>query len=373
MLTWKKNFQTQTPPAEESPSLVAVRAEEALSHPIRCITDERAPLSGGGPHDYYSNGDYWWPNPQTKDGLPYIQRDGETNPGNFDVHRHILRQMRSDVCSLALGYRLDKEERYAQRAVKLLTAFFLDPETRMNPSLTYAQAIPGICPGRGIGIIDTLHLAELPFAIETLQDSPAMDSSTYQGLKDWFAQYLGWMLTSRNGIEEASATNNHSVCFFVQAAAFALFTDNLPVVEMCRHRFQTHLMAQMDSNGGFPRELARTKPYNYSIFVLDNMVTLCQILSSPEDDLWEFRNEKGLSIQDGINFLLPYLQDKSAWPYAKDVMHFDAFPVRSSFLLFAGCRLGREELLRLYRSLPDPFSPDEVSRNNAIQYPQLLL
>ena len=371
MITWQKKYRLQ---AETEPSAeIAAKAEEALTHPLRHITDVRAPLSEGGVHDYYSNGDYWWPDPAKPDGLPYIRRDGETNPENFDAHRHILRQMRSDVCALALGYRQTRREEYARRAVRILREFFLEPDTRMNPSLTYAQAIPGICPGRGIGIIDTVHIAELPFAIEALKDSPAMEEGVYRGLRDWFAQYLGWMLTSQNGIEEAVTDNNHAVCFFVQASAFALFTDNLPIVEMCRSRFKTHLMAQMAADGGFPRELARTKPYNYSIFVLDNMVTLCQLLSSPDDDLWEFRNEKGLSIQNGIDFLLPYLKDKSAWPYPKDVMYFEDFPVRSSFMLFAGCRFGREELLELYRTLPNPFAPDEVSRNNAIQHPLLLL
>ena len=371
MLTWEKTYQIQ--PEQGAPGPVTQNAEQALSHPIRHITDAAAPLSEGGPHDYYSNGDYWWPDPEKPDGLPYIRRDGETNPGNFDTHRHIMRQMRSDVCALAAGYRQDKKEEYAQRAVRILKEFFLSPETRMNPSLTYAQAIPGICAGRGIGIIDTLHLAELPFAIEALKGSPAMTGEIYQGLRDWFAQYLGWMLTSQNGIEEASTDNNHAVCFFVQAAALALFTENLPIVEMCRSRYKTHLLAQMAPNGGFPRELERTKPYNYSIFVLDNMISLCQLLSSPEDDLWTYQNEKGLSIKDGIDFLLPYLKDKNSWPYPKDVMHFEDFPVRSSFMLFAGCRFGQRELLELYRTLSSPLAPDEVSRNNAIQFPLLLI
>lgn len=371
MLTWEKKYQLQ--PKKDTPRQTIAKAEEALAHPIQHITDVQSPLSEGGPHDYYSNGDYWWPDPEKPDGLPYIRRDGETNPGNFDTHRHILRQMRSDVCALAAGYRQNQKEEYAQQAVKILKEFFILPVTRMNPSLTYAQAIPGICPGRGIGIIDTLHIAELPFAIEALKDSPAMESSIYQGLKDWFAQYLGWMLTSQNGIEEASADNNHSVCFFVQAAAFALFTDNLPIVEMCRNRYKTYLLAQMAPDGSFPRELGRTKPYSYSIFVLDNMIALCQMLSSPEDDLWIYQNEKGLSIKNGIDFLLPYLKDKGSWPYPKDVMYFDDFPVSSSFMLFAGCRFGQKDLLELYQALPSPLVPDEVNRNNAIQSPQLLL
>ena len=371
MLTWEKQYQIQ--PEIELTSQIAAQAEEALSHPIRHITDIRADLSEGGPHDYYSNADYFWPDPQKPDGRPYVNRDGETNPENFDEHRHILRQMRADVCSLALGYRQNQREEYARRAVQILQEFFLQPETRMNPSLTYSQAIPGTVPGRCYGIIDTLHLAEVPFAIEALKDSPAMERDTYQGLQEWFSQYLGWLLTSHNGIEEATTTNNHSICFFVQAAAFAIFTGNLPIVEMCRSRFKSHLLALMAADGSFPRELNRTKPYSYSIFALDNLITLCQLLSTPEDDLWTYRSGNGVTVYDGIRFLLPYLKDKSTWPYPRDVMYFDDFPVRASFMLFAGCKYGEKDLLELYWTLPEPFAPDEVSRNSGIQYPWLLV
>lgn len=371
MLTLEKSYQIQPPSAPNAQT--AFEAERALAHPIRHITDICAPLSEGGPHDFYSNADYFWPDPSKPDGLPYMNRDGETNPGNFDEHRHIMRQMRRDVCALAQGYQQDKKDAYAQRAVQILQEFFLLPETRMNPRLTYAQAIPGRCPGRNFGIIDTIHIAELPFAIEALKDSPAMEKNVYQGLKDWFTQYLGWLLTSKNGIEEAVTTNNHAICYFVQVAAFALFTDNLPIIEMCRNRYKTHLLPQMAPKGSFPRELGRTKPYNYSIFALDNIATLCQMLSSPEDDLWIYQTEKGVTIKNGIDFLLPYLQNKSLWPYPKDIMHFEDFPVKSSFMLFAGYRFGMDSLLELYDTLPSPLVSDEASRNNAIQYPKLLL
>ena len=154
---------------------------------------------------------------------------------------------------------------------------------------------------------------------------------------------------------------------------YVIFTDNLPIVEMCRNRFKAHLLPQMAPDGSFPRELSRTKPYNYSIFALDNMATLCQMLSSPEDDLWFYQTEKGVTMKKGVDFLLPYLQDKGTWPYPPDVMHFEDFPVKSSFMLFAGYRFGMESLLELYSALPGPLVSDEASRNNAIQFPQLML
>jgi hypothetical protein len=53
------------------------------------ITAYPAARSAGGRHDYFSEGDYWWPDPNNPEG-PYIQRDGLTNPDNFVLHRHAL-------------------------------------------------------------------------------------------------------------------------------------------------------------------------------------------------------------------------------------------------------------------------------------------
>lgn len=356
---------------DEARSQIIKNAEDALSVPVPHITDAAAPHCPGTIHDYYSNGDYWWPNPDTADGLPYIRRDGETNPDNFNEHRLILRRMRTNSAMLAAAYRLTKEERFAAQAVRILKEFFLDEDTLMNPHLSYAQAIPGICDGRGIGIIDTLHLIDVPFAIEALKPSVHMTPEIYEGLKNWFARYLGWMLTDPNGVAEMNEKNNHSVCFFVQAAVFSLFTDNPKIADFCRDNYKHFLLPQMAADGSFPLELARTKPYNYSIFVLDNMVTLCYLLSTGEDNLWDYALPNGSGIRNALDFLTPYLLDKASWPYQRDVMHFDAFPARASFMVFAGCALGRQELLRLFQSLPMESDDEEARRNIAVRVPYL--
>ena len=373
VITCRQNYRITPAVVPVEKERLLRQAKEAMERPIPHITDTVAPLSEGTIHDFYSNGDYWWPNPDTLDGLPYVQRDGETNPENFVAHRLAMRQMRTDVVALSIAYALTGEEEYAGFAVRMLHEFFLDRRTCMNPNLEYSQAIPGVCRGRGIGIIDTLHLVEVPYAIERLKDSKAMTEEIYNGLKAWFSDYLDWMLTSENGIQEMNKDNNHGVCFFVQAAAFALFTDSTLVVDFCRKRFKETLLQQMALDGSFPKELARTKPYNYSIFVMDNMVSLCQMLSTCTDDLWNYVDPEGRSISKGLDFLTPYLLEKSKWPFQKDVMYFDDFPARSSFMVFAGCALGRRELLDLYRKLPYPFTPEEVSRNNAIQEPVFML
>ena len=201
-------------------------ADAALRTEPVGITKFPAKLSESGPNDFYSNGDYWWPDPSKPDGLPYIQRDGESNPDNFSQHRLAVRELRDAVAALGAACKITGEGRYAAKAVELLRVFFLDPQTRMNPHLKYAQAIPGVSPGRGIGIIDALHLIEVPRAVEAMAKSPAFPPETLTALRQWFRDFGDWMTTSKNGQDEAKTTNNHAVAFYLQLAVYAQFSGD---------------------------------------------------------------------------------------------------------------------------------------------------
>ncbi len=350
------------------------KADESLKMAPVHITDHIATMSEGNKHEYYSNGDYWWPDPAKPDGLPYIRRDGESNPDNFNFHRKCIRQMRTAVANLAAGYKISGREDYAAHAVKLLKEFFLDEKTYMAPHLKYAQAIPGRSSGRGIGIIDTLHLVEIPFAVKALLGSPSMSVEILNGLKTWFGEYLNWMNTHPYGIEERDYKNNHAICWHVQALAFAGFVGERDIISECIQRYKEVLLKkQMRVDGGFEDELKRTKPYSYSIFVLDNAVSLVHIAGLLGEDLWSYETEDGRSIKLGLDFLLPYIEDKSSWFLPDDVEHFDAWPARASFMVFAGLYYQDERYLKLYRSLPPESFDEEIRRNLAIRQPILLL
>ncbi len=347
-------------------------ASDALKIEPPTITKFRAQLSEGGPNDFYSNGDYWWPDPAKPNGLPYMQRDGESNPDNFSQHRLAIRDLRDAVAALAAAYRVTGDDRYVTKAVVLLRVFFLDPSTRMNPHLKYAQAIPGKSPGRGIGIIDALHLAEVPPAIAAMQNSPAFPTEVLAGLKKWFAELSDWMITSKNGQEEAAAKNNHAVAFWLQIASFSRFTGDEAKLDECRRQFkEVFVPKQMAADGSFPAELKRTKPYGYSIFQLDNMATLCQVLSSDQDDLWTFQLADGRGIRQAMAYLYPFLLDKSKWPLKPDVQAWAEWPSRQPSLLFAGLALGQQPYLDLWRNLPPDPTNAEVRRNIAITQPLL--
>jgi hypothetical protein len=346
-------------------------ARQYLSERPVTVTASRSPRSAGGPHDFFSEGDYWWPDPQNPTG-PYVQRDGMTNPDNFVEHRRALMRLSVQVPALAAAWKLTKDARYARHAALHLRAWFLDPATLMNPSLQYAQAIRGRTKGRGIGIIDTIHLVEVARAIEVLEASRAFSPKELTGVKKWFADYLQWMTTGANGIDEREAKNNHGTCWVMQVAAFAHLVGDDELLDYCRARFKTVLVpGQMAADGSFPQELRRTKPYGYSLFNLEAMATICRILSTRRDDLWKFELADGRGMRKALEYMAPFIRDKKRWPLRPDVMYDAEWPMRQSSLLFAGLALGRPDYLELWKRLPADSQVEEVVRNFFIRQPAL--
>jgi hypothetical protein len=350
-------------------------ADLALALKPPAITEHVATNSAGGLHDFYSQADYAWPNPTNRTGLPYIEHDGESNPNTFTDHRMAMRRMKDAVAALAAAYALTGDDKYVTKAAGLLRVFFLDARTRMNPNLQYAQAVLGASTGRSYGIIDTLHLAELPVAVRFLEKSTAFPPEVDQGLKKWFADYSEWIISSANGVKEMNSPNNHSIACFVQLASFARFTGDEKLLEMCRQRFKEVLFPnQMANDGSFPRELARTKPYGYSIFQADNLATLCVLLSSTNDDFWDYALPDGRTPRKAVEFIYPYLEDKNRWladGYGKDVTHWDNWPARQPCLILAYARFGDERYFDLWKKLNADPTDMEVRRNMAITQPLL--
>jgi hypothetical protein len=328
------------------------------------ITSAQSPRSAGGRHDYFSEGDYWWPDPKNPDG-PYIQRDGMSNPDNFNTHRQALMRLSVQMPALSAAWLITKQRRYADHAAAHLRAWFVDEETRMNPNLQYAQAIHGRFTGRGIGIIDTIHLVEVMRAANVLEAAAMLPDGDRAGVHHWLGAYLDWITTSKNGIEEREAKNNHGTCWVMQVAEFARFTGDAKRTAYCRDRYKTVLAPnQIAPDGSFPQELRRTKPYGYSLFNLDAMATICQTLSTPSDNLFS-------DMRKAMEFMYPFIADKNKWPYPPDVMHYKDWPVRQPSLLFAGLALGKPEYIALWRTLdPDP-TVEEIIRNVPIRQPVL--
>lgn len=338
-------------------------ADRYLREPPITVTASRSDRSAGGLHDFFSEGDYWWPDPANPEG-PYIQRDGMSNPGNFVEHRRALMRLSVQMPALTAAWKLTGQRRYADHARAHLDAWFVAPSTRMNPNLEYAQAIHGRTTGRGTGIIDTLHLVEVARAAELLKP-PA-------GVRDWFAEYTDWMLTSKNGREEGATKNNHVTCYVLQVAAFSSLTGDRKRLDWARDRYRTVLVPdQMAPDGSFPLEQRRTKPYGYSLFNLDAMATLVEVLSTSEENLWKWEMPDGRGIARAIAYMEPFIRDRKQWKLAPDVMYNDEWPRRQCALLFGGLALNRPEYLRLWARLPGDSDVEEVIRNFFVRQPVL--
>jgi hypothetical protein len=335
------------------------------------LTSFHSERSAGGIHDYFSEADYFWPDPANPGG-PYINRDGQSNPGNFNDHRLALIRLSLQMPALTAAWTITGSKKYADKAADHLRAWFVTPATRMHPNLEFAQAVHGRSTGRNFGIIDTLHLVEVARAISVLHPSGALTPVEHNAVMAWFSEYLVWLTTSERGHQERDTKNNHATTWLVQAAEFARLTGNDAVMRDCRNRLRTVIIPnQIAQDGSFPLELARTKPYSYSLFNLDMVATACEILSIASDDLWTFETADGRSVRRAMDFMVPFIRDKSTWPYKHDVEHFNELPVRQPSLLFGGLALHQPKWIELWRSLEaDPTSP-EIIRNFPIRQPVL--
>ena len=352
---------------------ILAEANWALQQQPITVTTESCSRSKGTIHDFYSEGDYWWPDPANPQG-PYIQRDGMTNPDNFVAHRLAMIRLSKIIGALSSAYVITKSSKYITHALKHLEAWFVSPATKMNPSLLYAQAITGKVTGRGIGIIDTIHLMEVAQGIITIEQAPNIDKAIITKTKDWFTQYLNWLTTHPYGIEEREAKNNHGTCWVMQVASFAKLTQNQSLLAYCRNRYKTVLLPnQMATDGSFPLELRRTKPYGYSLFNLDAMATICQILSDTKDNLWQYKLPEGQNIKKGIDFMYPFVINKNNWTFAQDVMYWNEWPVAHPFLIFGAASFKNNEWLNTWKTLEHYPGTEEVIRNLPIRNPVIWL
>lgn len=292
-------------------------AQKALTAgPFSVVTKDLAPPSGDK-HDYMSQAPYFWPDPNKPGGLPYIRRDGERNPEINKITDHrSLDQMVGAVETLALAYYFRSNEAYATKAVQLLRAFLLDPDTRMNPHLQFAQGIPGVNTGRGIGLIETRGLTRVVDAVGLLAGSKALREADRRGLEDWFGKFLKWMLESKNGRDEAAAKNNHGTYYDLQVASFALFVGEKEFAKDILQTARTkRIAAQIEPDGRQPLELARTKAWSYSVGNLDGLMLLARLGENVGVDLWNYQTVDGRSIRRALDYLVPVALGEQKWTH----------------------------------------------------------
>ncbi len=308
------------------PALTKLRsqADKALLQKPVSVMDKAQTPATGNKHDYMSVGPYWWPDPDKPDGLPYIRRDGEVHSSRGTLDDGPFKTMLSAVVALGRAYAFTGHEPYAAHAATLLRTWFLDPATRMNPNLTCAQAIPGRCTGRGIGIVDWGGVPVMIDAVGMLDGSTAWTAADRLALQKWFGELLTWLTDSDYGKDEQRTSNNHATQYDAQVACYALFTGRedlarLVISEVGRRRIDTQILP----DGSQPQELARTKSWDYSCGNTRNFCHLALLGERVGVDLWAYAGSQGQSIRMAVDYLLPFATGEKVWN-RKQILPFHA-------------------------------------------------
>jgi hypothetical protein len=307
-----------------------------------------------GPNDYVSQAPYWWPDPKNPSG-PYIRRDGEHNPDRFTGHRRQIDEVCSAVLALAMSSFFLNQDACSRRAAEILSVWFLDPKTRMNPNLEHGEMIVGVNTGRGSGIIATQVLLQAAQGIVLMEAAGPFDAAVAKGVRAWCQDYLKWLTTSRHGLSERTTGNNHSTWWTVQVATLAAFTGDTSTEQVAWEHCRGFLIPhEIRPDGHCPREEERTRSLHYSSMNLDAFSLLCRLAQMDGADLWNFRTPQGVGVENAFDYLAPFLARPETWP-DKQITEFT--PGIYYFPGLAALALRSKTLRAIYDRLPRAESP----------------
>lgn len=300
------------------------QADQLLSMKPISVMDKTLTPASGDKHDYMSQAPYFWYDSTKPNGRPYLRRDGQRNPEINRITDHdYLGTLDHAVRVLALAWYLTGREMYAEKAASLIRYWFFDEATRMNPNLEYAQGIPGINNGRGIGIIETRSLTGIADAVGLLGSSQSWKRGDERAIQQWYGKYLHWMMTSKNGKDEHAAKNNHGVWFLVQAIDFSLFTGDAKGAQRLAQEAKAKIDSQVMADGRMPLELERTNALGYSTFNIEAWFDVATLAQQAGVDLWNYRNANGATLRTALEWLKPYALGEKKWTY-QQIGHYNS-------------------------------------------------
>jgi hypothetical protein len=289
------------------------KADDALTLRTPSVMDKATPGPSGDKHDYVSYAPYFWPNPDTQDGLPYVRHDGHRNQAavsNGDANA--LEHMHSAVHTLGLAYWYTRNPAYAQKAAELMRVWYVNPDTRMTPTFQYAQAILGVNDGRGIGLIENRAIVRALDGVALIADSGAWTENDQTALHAWVAAFDHWLTTSQRGLEEKAAKNNHGSWYAVQEAGLYLWLGKTAQARQVFEAAKTRIAQQIQPNGRELLEIVREDGFSYSVFNVQALSTLANMAQRNGVDLWHYQNE-ARGLQQAIDYLMPFANGSEKW------------------------------------------------------------
>ena len=352
----RTSLKSKKSPYVESFNDLISDAQDLLKQKDVSIIDKKRVSVSGDKHDYVSLSRYYWPNPRKSDGLPYIARDGVSNPELKEYDRENLDKMSRRVQTLTLAWFLSRDTTFASAALKQVRIWFIDDSTKMNPNMNYAQMIPGRNNGKGhaFGVLDGYSITEMLGALKLLESYKRFTKADKKSLKKWFTEYVQWLTTSEQGIEESKAKNNHGTTYDTQLLAYTLYIgDRKTAKELIKNFTQRHILTQIELDGTQPAELKRTLAFHYSWYNLSHMLDFYTIAKNNGLDFSKATQIEGHSYFKALDFLAEYIgKDVEQWPYQQ----------------ISGWEHVQEELIRdIYRTytlIPKKKKYHEIYRNN---------
>ncbi len=308
-----------------------IEADLALQRGPYSVTQKTSRPPSGDPQDYYHPAPYYWPNPHTPDGLPYLRRDGERVPGTrlyepeserYDRTR--LQGLFDDTTLLALGWLATDNSAYIAHAAGLIRTWFLDEATRMTPHLLYAQTMSQTAAdtGSAFGLIELKDLYFFLDAVRLVERAGALTEAEMTAFRDWLREYLEWLETSPQGMKERLSRNNHGACYDLQTGAIAAFLGDAERLERIFLTSRERILEQFADDGTQPEEMTRTQTAHYCCFNLQSWVNLATLAEACGHDLWSFEGAKGRGLARAFEWLLPHME-QAAWPHPQ-IDPFDA-------------------------------------------------
>ncbi len=309
-------------------------ADAILEKPTLKVTDIKLPRPSGDMHDFVSMGPYWWPNPDTPDGLPYVSRDGEINPETQSGVDPVALYKNALTLALAALYFPERAAVYAEYFNRQLYDWYINPDTYMKPNVNFGQGIPGECEGRGAGLISFGSSYKLFNAIGIFANLGFVDEATLASVKAWHTEFTDWMLTHEFGLRIDNAMDNHASWRDANLLATAVFTERPALVnKIAKTAYLRRVSAYIKEDGSQPEELRRTLPIPYSFFNLEALTVIANIAERLGcGEYWDVDSKRGKCVLKSAVDLLEY--------YLKNPESFSAGAQKANLSANAG-RLAR--------------------------------
>lgn len=314
-----------------------VEAGLAMQRGLYSVTDKTELPPSGDPHDYYHPAPYWWPNPDTPTGVPYIFKDGQRIPGtrlyepeSDKYDRTRLQRLFDDTTVLALAWKANGDPNFASKAAKLIKCWFIDDSTKMNPNLNFAQhkALSMFKWSVSFGAIEMKDVYFFLDAVRLVARSGALSRSEIEKLRSWWREYIDWLLTAEQFQNERVSTNNHGTCFDLQVAAIAAYLGDISLLQETFRTSRGRMLAQFWKGGKQPHELKRTQTQHYTCFNMQSWMNLATLAESFGDRLWLFEGSDGRGLAQSLGWLVNQMTKKE-WPF-EQIASFDKdrlFPI----------------------------------------------